>query len=809
MAALRILGFGLIIAALAIAAISATQIGEPWSAMAKSLGELWAMAHPASLDLLRTAAQQHLPSQAWDQVLLTFLRLPAWFMAAILGLALYFVGARHANEAMKSRPRPEAQSNVMFTLRILGFGLIIAALAAAVISATHIGEPWSAMAKSLGELWAMAHPGSLDVVRTAAQQHLPSQAWDPVLLTLLRLPGWFMAAILGLTLYLVGARHPKKAMQPRTGAETPIPPMQTSPPQTPRSELAQALFSCRSAFLSIGLFSGMSNVLLLTGAFFMLQIYDRVLPSRSVPTLVALAILVAILFGALAIIDMIRSRILVRIGASLDNALSARVYDSIVRLPLKMGSRGDGAQPLRDLDAVRSFLSGPGPTALFDLPWLPLYLTIVFAFHVALGIAALVGAIILVTLTLFTEAFSRQPMKAASGFAQTRNALAEASRRNAEALAAMGMASRINARWSEANQRYLMSHQKASDIAGGFGSVSKALRMLLQSAVLGIGAYLVIHQAASPGIIIAAAIIVARALAPVDLAIANWKGFLAARQSWKRLNQLLTLLPARGAPMALPAPTTSLKVEHATAVPPGGQKPVVLNVGFMLTRGQGLGIIGPSASGKSSLVRTIVGVWPPAQGRIRLDGAALDQWSPEALGRHIGYLPQDVELFSGTVAENIARFEPNAASEAIISAARAAGVHDLILSLPQGYETEIGEQGHVLSAGQRQRIALARALYYEPFLVVLDEPNSNLDSEGEEALTQAILGIRQRGGIAIVVAHRPSALAGVDLVLVMAKGSAVSLGPKDEVLSKVLAPAAAARPALSLVAGQQAEKQTL
>ena len=544
---------------------------------------------------------------------------------------------------------------------------------------------------------------------------------------------------------------------------------------------------------------------MLTGAFFMLQIYDRVLPSRSVPTLVALAILVAVLFAALAVIDMIRSRILVRIGASLDNALSARVYDSVVRLPLKMGSRGDGVQPLRDLDAVRAFLSGPGPTALFDFPWLPLYLIVIFAFHIALGIAAIVGAIVLITLTLFTEALSRKPMKAASAFAQTRSGLAEASRRNAEVLAAMGMAGRINARWGEANQAYLMSHQKASDVAGGFGSVSKALRMILQSAVLGIGAYLVIHEAASAGIIIAAAILVARALAPVDLAIANWKGFLAARQSWRRLNQLLTMLPARETPMALPAPTASLTVEHASAVPPGGQKPVVQNVKFKLASGQGLGIIGPSGSGKSSLVRLIVGVWHPAQGQIRLDGAALDQWSPEALGRHIGYLPQDVELFSGTVAENISRFEPNAASEDIIAAAQAARVHDLILSLPKGYETEIGEQGHILSAGQRQRVALARALYRDPFLVVLDEPNSNLDSEGEEALTQAISGVRKRGGIVIVVAHRPSALASVDLVLVMAKGSAVGFGPKDEILSKVLAPAAASRRCAVLVSNRRSK----
>jgi ATP-binding cassette subfamily C protein len=454
---------------------------------------------------------------------------------------------------------------------------------------------------------------------------------------------------------------------------------------------------------------------------------------------------------------------------------------------------------LRDLDAVRAFLSGPAPIALFDLPWLPIYLAVISAFHIALGITAIVGAVILIALTLMTEAFARRPMKAASGFAQTRNSLAEASRRNAEALTAMGMAARLNARWSEANQGYLTSHQRASDVAGGLGSVSKALRLMLQSAVLGLGAYLVIQQAATAGIIIAAAILVARALAPVDLAIANWKGFVAARQSWQRLTQVMAQLPARETPMTLPAPTASLTVEHATAVPPGQQKIVVQDLNFMLESSQGLGIIGPSASGKSSLVRMIVGAWHPAQGRIRLDGAALDQWSLEALGRHIGYLPQDVELLSGSVAENIARFEPDASSEEIIRAARAAGVHELIVALPQGYETEIGEQGQVLSAGQRQRIALARALYCDPFLVVLDEPNSNLDAEGEAALTQAILGVRERGGIVVVVAHRPSALASVDLVLVMAKGNAVSFGPKDEVLPKVLAPSPVPGSPLTLV----------
>jgi len=685
----------------------------------------------------------------------------------------------------------------MAVSRLLVFGLVVAVLVA-VITTWATSMTWSVMGVSLGEVWGSVHPGSLDIVRTASQQHLPSQLRDPVLLAIL-----LIAGLLGLALVGFGRRWRQVAIKPRVAADTPhskATAILTASQASPRSELSHALSTYRSVFLSVGLFSGVSNVLMLTGAFFMLQIYDRVLPSRSVPTLVALAILVALLFTFLAIIETIRSRILIRIGASLDDVLSPRVYDTIVRLPLKVGNRGDGVQPMRDLDAVRGFLASSGLTALFDMPWLPLYLGIIFAFHTALGVTALIGSIILITLTLLTEALARNPMKAASEFAQTRHSLAEASRRNSEVLAAMGMAGRMSARWSDANKRYMANNQKASDVAGGFASVSKALRMMLQSAVLGIGAYLVIHRAATAGIIIAASILVARALAPVDLAIANWKGFLAARQSWKRLTQLLELLPASQGPMPLPPPSTILVVEHASAMPPSERKVVVKDVSFTLAAGQGLGIIGPSASGKSSLVRMIVGAWQPVGGRIRLDGAALDQWSPEARGHHIGYLPQDVELFSGTVAENIARFEPDANPEAIISAARSADVHDLIVALPQGYKTEIGEQGQVLSAGQRQRIALARALYGEPFMVVLDEPNSNLDSEGEAALTQAILGVRKRGGILIVVAHRGSALAGVDLLLVMAKGQAVSFGPKDNVLSRLSAQRSSSeRPPLKVV----------
>ena len=553
-----------------------------------------------------------------------------------------------------------------------------------------------------------------------------------------------------------------------------------------RSELAQVLASCRGAFVATALMSGMSNILMLTGAIFMLEIYDRVLPSRSIPTLVALVILAAGLFLAQGLLDIIRGRVLVRIGARLDEELSSRVYETVVRLPLKVGNRSDGLQQLRDLDSVRSFLSGPGPTALFDLPWLPIYLAICFAFHPYIGLAALVGAIVLCCLALMTEVLTREPTRAATGFATARSALAEASRRNAEAMKAMGMVPRVAALWQDANSKYMASQQQAADVSGGFGSMSKALRMMLQSGVLAVGAYLVINQQATGGIIIAGAILSARALAPVDLAIANWRGFVSARQSWQRLTKLLAALPPRLVPMALPPPQKSLAVEGVTIAPPGSERIVVHDVSFNLQSGHGLGIIGPSGSGKSSLARMLIGVWQPVRGRVRLDGASLEQWPPDILGACIGYLPQDVELLAGTVAQNIARFATPVDADAVISAATAAGVHDLIVSLPDGYETQVGEGGTALSAGQAQRIALARALYGDPFLVVLDEPNSNLDSEGDEALGRAIMSVRARGGIVVVVAHRPSAIASVDQLLMMSQGRAQAFGPKEEVLARVM-----------------------
>jgi len=567
------------------------------------------------------------------------------------------------------------------------------------------------------------------------------------------------------------------------------PPQAANPYVEPQSEISAFLSSCRRIFWSLAAFSGLSNLLMLTGSFFMLQVYDRVLPGRSIPTLVALLVLAAVLYLLQSGLDLVRNRISGRVGRYFDEKLGLRVFDAMVRLPLKTRGDGDGLQPLRDLDQVRSFLSGGGPTALFDLPWMPIYLGICFLFHFWIGVTALIGALVLVGVTILTEARTRGPTKAFSRLGVARSALAAEGRRNAEVLQAMGMRRQAALRWQSVNNQYLAAHERASDVASGLGGLSKFFRSFLQSLVLAVGAALVINQESTGGIIIAGSILTARALAPVEMAIANWKGFVGARQSAQRLDQLLKLLPGEVARLALPAPKEALVVEQLYVAAPESEKLILSDVSFQLKRGQAVGIIGPSGSGKSTLVRALVGVWPRVRGKIKLDNATLEQWAPAALGKHIGYLPQSVELFEGSIAVNIARFDPQATSQAVLEAAHAAGAHNLILALPDGYATKLGEGGMALSAGQRQRIGLARALYGNPFMVVLDEPTSNVDSEGEEALTEAILNVRRRGGIVAVVAHRPKALEGVDHVLVIGEGRLQSFGPKEVVLKKVLRPA--------------------
>lgn len=556
---------------------------------------------------------------------------------------------------------------------------------------------------------------------------------------------------------------------------------------TKRSLLTSLLASYKRAFVGIGLFSGVINILALTGSLFMLQVYDRVLPSHSVPTLVALIIIAGAMYVFLGLLELVRSRLLLRIGVALDEKMGRDAFAAVMRLPLRI-RLVDGQQPIRDLDQVRSFMASGGLGALFDLPWLPIYIGICFIFHFWIGVAAALGAVILVGLTLLTEFMTRQSAKQAAVLAARRNAWAEAARTNAEVVRAMGFAGRIAGKWNETNAEFQEKSTDANDVVSTLSTVSRVFRMMLQSGVLAIGAWLVIEQEATGGIMIASSIMVSRALAPVEMLISQWKGFVAARQSWRQLNELVHAAPDPEIGVELTAPAKSLSVERMSLVPPGDTKIVVQDVEFRLAAGAGLGIIGPSASGKSSLVKAVVGVWAPLRGAVRLDGAALDQWSPEVLGRHIGYLPQDLQMFSGTIAENISRFDPEASPEKIFAAAAAAAVHDMIVRLPEGYETQMGPGGTALSTGQRQRIALARALYGDPFLVVLDEPNSNLDNDGERALAEATLNVRKRGGIVILVAHRPSALATVDQVLVMNGGRVQAFGPRDEILAQLVRP---------------------
>jgi ATP-binding cassette subfamily C protein len=558
------------------------------------------------------------------------------------------------------------------------------------------------------------------------------------------------------------------------------------------SELRQAFSRFRATFLWVAFFSGIINILMLTGAMFMLEVYDRVLPSGSVPTLIALSVLAAALFGSQALLDVVRSRILNRVANSLNRSLGGRVFDAVLNLPFAARKGGDGLLALRDLDQIRSFVSAGGLLTLFDLPWIPIYLIFCFALHFWIGVTVSIGALVLFALTLITEVLTRKPAAESTLCATRRDAWTQACKRNAEAATAMAMKEQLLAIWEKLNAKFLSAQEQAQDVSGGFGALSKALRMVLQSTVLAVGAYLVIYGQATAGIIIAGSILSARALAPVELAIGNWRGFQAARQGAKRLNAVFEDLPTQSLQLSLPRPSANLSVENAVVYPPGATSAVIADVSFSLTAGTALGVIGPSASGKSSLARALVGVWPLAVGKICLDGAALKLWPPNILGSNIGYLPQEVQLFDGTIAENIARFASDASAEDVIAATKAAGVHEMILKFPSGYETRIGEAGAMLSAGQRQRLALARALYREPFLVVLDEPNSNLDSEGEEALTRAILGVRERSGVVIIIAHRPSVLSAVDMLLVMAEGRVQAFGSKADVLQRIRRPAAVA-----------------
>jgi PrtD family type I secretion system ABC transporter len=501
----------------------------------------------------------------------------------------------------------------------------------------------------------------------------------------------------------------------------------------------------------------------------------------------------------------------VRAAALLDQRLALTVHGAVIRLAVGTRHPGEAPQPVRDLDQVRSFLTSAGPIAIVDLPWVPVFLSICFLIHPWLGLTATAGAIVLFTMTLLTERASRAPASAAAKDAGRRSIMVEAQRRSSETIMAMGMAEALAQRWAAVNNRYIATVGRLSDIAGSFGSISKVLRLLLQSVILGLGAYLVIRQELTAGAMIAASIMMGRALAPIETAIANWRAFIAARQSIARLSEALTRAAPKRAATTLPRPARSLDVEQVMVVPPGGTVPIVRGVGFRLKAGEALGIIGPSGAGKTSLVRALVGIWRPANGSVRLDGASLDHWDKELLGQHVGFISQTVELFDGTISENIARMSTAPDADAVLRSASAAGAHEMILRLPSGYDTPIGEGGEALSGGQRQRIALARALYGDPFLIVLDEPNSNLDSEGEAALRQAIAGAKARGAIVVLIAHRPSDLSVCDHILVLASGEQKDFGPRDQVwrrFSTRAVPPAAAAANLKLVSATTGGGQT-
>lgn len=537
----------------------------------------------------------------------------------------------------------------------------------------------------------------------------------------------------------------------------------------------------------IGLIAGMGaalNVLMLSGSIFMLMVYDQVLPSHSVPSLVGLGLLLVIAYAFQGALDHLRHRIAGAAGEMLERSLSDRVFGLVLEAELVRGGR-DAAQPVRDLDLLRTFLASPAPMAVLDLPWMLLFMAVLFVFHWILGLVCLIGALIVIGLTLHTDRMTTAQVEAGTRSGADRAAFLEACRRNAEAIRALGMRGAIAGGWERLSQTHAEVNDAAGERLSAMRTFSRTFRMLLQSLILATGAALVIAGQASGGVIIASSILSARALGPIDAAIANWRTLIAARQAWNRLAQRLAASPESLARTELPRPGKGLAVEALSAVVPDTQILLFRDVSLALAAGESLAIVGASGSGKSSLVRALVGVLPPIRGAVRLDGAALDQWAPDLAGQFIGYLPQDVELFDGTVAQNIARFDPEATSEEVVAAAHNAGVHDLIVHMPQGYDTVIGPGGRNLSAGQRQRIALARALFRDPFLILLDEPNSNLDAHGDIALNRAIAGARARGAIVIIVAHRPSALTEIDKLLWLDGGMVRAFGPKAEVLPRL------------------------
>lgn len=543
----------------------------------------------------------------------------------------------------------------------------------------------------------------------------------------------------------------------------------------------------RSSLVLVIAASVLLNLLVFAGTIYMMLVYDSVLPSRSIPTLVGLFAMIVLVYLFQALFEAIRGEAMLSVANGVHDDLFAAVHHATVSRPLRAAAdKGDGLQPIRDLDAIHTFLAGPGPTALIDLPWVIVFLFVLTALHWWLGLTALVGVIVLSAIALWSNRRTASATRQLQSVIGQRSASAQAEIRNAETALAMGMQERLLTRTRGWEADFLESQSRLSRLVSRFGGAGRTFRVFLQSLILTVGALLVIDDKASGGVILASSVLSGRALAPVDSAIANWRGLVAASTGWERIVQLINAFqkaPPRS--IELGAPSAELSIRDLWVAPPGVQRMTVQGAALSLTPGQALAIIGPSAAGKTSLMKAMLGIWRPQRGEVRLDGATLDQWAAESLGRHIGYVPQTVELVDGTIGENIARFDPDATSDGVIAAARAAGMHETILAMPDGYDTRLTGGGLELSAGQRQRVGLARALYGEPFLVALDEANSNLDSAGDAALAKAVEDVRKRGGIVVMITHRPATLGPISHVAVMAGGRIIDLGERDEVMKRL------------------------
>lgn len=557
-------------------------------------------------------------------------------------------------------------------------------------------------------------------------------------------------------------------------------------PAPGRDELIKARQEFRPLFWAVGLFSVFANLLMLTGPLYMLLVYDRVLGSRSEATLLALTLLIVFLFIIMGALDVSRGRIMARIGARFQNRLERRVYEASLRRAALDPNSSNAQTGLRDLEAVQRMLASPGLMAMFDLPWTPIFLAGILIFHYSLGLLALGGGAILVALALINQRMSRRPMLKSIETSQKAEILGDHLRNEAEMLQALGMRGASFKRWKATRDEALAQQVGANDISGSFSSITKTFRLLLQSAMLGLGAYLVLQNQLTAGAMIAGSILMGRALAPIEMAIGQWPVVQRGMKGWSNLSELLSSVPPEAERTPLPRPKAVLSVNQVTVVPPGEKQAALRMVSFDLQPGQAVGVVGPSGAGKSTLARALTGIWRPAGGKIRLDGAALDQFDPDVLGQLIGYLPQRVQLFDGTITENIARLSENPDPKQVVEAAQRAAAHDMILKLPDGYDTRVSQLGGRLSGGQIQRIGLARALYGDPVLLVLDEPNSNLDNEGSEAVNAAIRRMKAEGKAALIMAHRPAAIQECDLILMLEGGGRRAFGPKDEVLRSIL-----------------------